>query len=72
MIAVAAEWSWIDWIKFLPGWLAFVATGGTWVWKWRVRKHSLAIGPDPNDLREVLVKAREQFHELGHDRRLKD
>lgn len=34
-------------VEFLPGWLAFVATVGTWVWKWRVRKHLVAYGPDP-------------------------
>ncbi|MFD3827119.1 hypothetical protein [Streptomyces sp. NPDC058625] len=65
MVTAASMWS--DWLKFVPGWLAFLATVATWVQNARARKHSLAIGPDHNELRQVLTTAREQFDELGKE-----
>ncbi|MGW9598848.1 hypothetical protein ACWHBW_15760 [Streptomyces albidoflavus] len=55
---------WADWPKFLPGWLAFAATAYGLIRMWLTRRHRLALGGDPEDLRAQLVAARRMFMEM--------
>ena len=50
-----------DWIKFTPGWLAFVISVGTLVHKWWRGRHARALGPDSDDLRALLADFRTWF-----------
>lgn len=50
-----------DWIKFTPGWLAFVISVGTLVHKWWRGRHARALGPDSDALRALLVDFRTWF-----------
>jgi hypothetical protein len=61
--ATEAHW-WDDWLKFTPGWLAFIATAGTWIYKWSTRRHKLALGPDDDEARKALIAARIRFEEI--------
>ncbi|MFF1603619.1 hypothetical protein ACFVYV_40295 [Streptomyces mirabilis] len=62
MVAAAADSStWVDLLKFVPGWLAFLRTAGTWIYKGRVRRRKVALGPDDDVLRQELTAARKQF-----------
>ncbi|GHE92927.1 hypothetical protein E5082_05430 [Streptomyces griseoluteus] len=58
--ATKSHW-WDDWLKFVPGWLAFVLTMGTLIHKWWTRRQRLAVGPDVDELRELLVSFRGWF-----------
>jgi hypothetical protein len=61
---------WADWPKFLPGWLAFAATAYGLFRMWLTRRHRLALGGDPEDLRAQLVAARRVFMDVrAHGRR---
>ncbi len=53
-----------DWIKFVPGWLAFVITVGTLIHKWWTRRHKVALGPDDDAVREALTTARSLFKDI--------
>ncbi|EFL35495.1 predicted protein [Streptomyces viridochromogenes DSM 40736] len=65
MIAAAADsFTWVDLLKFLPGWLAFVITVGTLIRKWWTRRHVLALGPDDDELRAQLVQLRSWLEEV--------
>jgi hypothetical protein len=61
-----------DWLKFLPGWLAFAWTLGLGSRKVWLRRHRLALGPDDTELREALRKARQTFREIEAEGRRKD
>ncbi|MFF7172723.1 hypothetical protein ACIP8U_21220 [Streptomyces pseudovenezuelae] len=50
-----------DWIKFTPGWLAFVISVGTLVHKWWRGRHVRALGPDSDALRTLLADFRTWF-----------
>ncbi|MCX4558106.1 hypothetical protein OHA02_18090 [Streptomyces phaeochromogenes] len=53
-----------DWLKFLPGWLAFAWTVGTGTRKVWLRRHHLALGPSADELREALEAARTHFEDI--------
>lgn len=64
--AVETHW-WDDWLKFTPGWLAFivtVVTGGRKIW---LRRHAVALGADDDKLREALESARTYFEDIVHE-----
>ncbi|MFJ8595506.1 hypothetical protein [Streptomyces sp. NPDC093598] len=63
MTLAASSW-WDDWPKFLPGWLAFLATVGTWAHKAWTRRHKVALGPDDEAVRLALTTARGLFREI--------
>jgi hypothetical protein len=54
----------VDWLKFLPGWLAFAVAAWTLTDKWRIRRHKVALGPDDAAVREALMTARSLFNEI--------
>ncbi|MGW2284936.1 hypothetical protein [Streptomyces phaeochromogenes] len=55
---------WDDWLKFVPGWLAFLGTLVS-AWRRRVhRKYKLALGPDGVGLRDALTMMRGLFLEV--------
>lgn len=53
-----------DWLKFLPGWLAFAWTLGTGARKVWLRQHHVALGPAADELREALEAARTRFDDI--------
>ncbi|MET9101356.1 hypothetical protein [Streptomyces antibioticus] len=59
--ATETHW-WDDWLKFTPGWLAFLWVIGNAAWKglW-VRRLHLAVGPDGDDLRDAILQLRVGF-----------
>lgn len=63
MTLAASSW-WDDWLKFTPGWLAFIATVGTWIYKGWTRRHTVALGADDDKLREALEAARTRFEDI--------
>lgn len=71
LIAAAAKavtephW-WDDWLKFTPGWLAFLWVIGNAAWKglW-VRRHHLALGPEDDALRDILKQLRDAFEVMA-------
>ncbi|MGW5136195.1 hypothetical protein [Streptomyces sp. NPDC004135] len=67
MTLTASSW-WHDWPKFLPGWLAFLATIGTVLYKAWTRRHVVALGPDDVAVREALTTARRLFEEIIDER----
>ncbi|WP_030609705.1 hypothetical protein [Streptomyces fulvoviolaceus] len=55
-----------DWLKFTPGWLAFLWAVGNGVWKgWWVRRHHLALGPEAEELRTQLTEFRALLEEVA-------
>ncbi|MFD5252575.1 hypothetical protein ACFWM5_06965 [Streptomyces bobili] len=61
-----------DWLKFLPGWLAFawtIGAGGRKVW---LRRHQLALGPEAEELRKHLTGFRVLLDEVTSGRHLSD
>jgi hypothetical protein len=67
MTLAASSW-WGDWPKFLPGWLAFMATLGTLLYKAWTRRYVVALGPDGMAVREALTTARSLFGEIIDER----
>ncbi|GAA4016116.1 hypothetical protein [Streptomyces plumbiresistens] len=63
-MTLAASSFWDDWPKFVPGWLAFVATVGTWIYKAWTRRHKVALGAADDELREALEAARIRFEDI--------
>ncbi|WP_405581469.1 hypothetical protein [Streptomyces sp. NBC_01092] len=63
-MTLAASSFWDDWPKFVPGWLAFVATVGTWIYKAWTRRHTVALGAADDELREALEAARTRFEDI--------
>ncbi|TGB03200.1 hypothetical protein [Streptomyces sp. MZ04] len=63
-MTLAATSFWDDWLKFTPGWLAFLATAGTWIYKAWVRRHHVALGADPVALRAAVEAARTHFEDI--------
>ncbi|MEV6759529.1 hypothetical protein AB0N16_02550 [Streptomyces sp. NPDC051105] len=55
---------WDDWLKFTPGWLAFVVTVGAGIRKVWTRFHRVALGADHDKLREQLASMRGLFEEI--------
>ncbi|MGW0878293.1 hypothetical protein [Streptomyces sp. NPDC002671] len=59
---------WDDWLKFTPGWLAFLWAFGNGTWqgirKWRDRRHKLALGPEAEELRSHLRQFRVLLEEV--------
>jgi hypothetical protein len=55
---------WDDWLKFTPGWLAFLVTLGTGVRKALNRRNRLALGPDDAKVRDALTTTRGLFEEI--------
>ncbi|GAA4671735.1 hypothetical protein GCM10023347_27130 [Streptomyces chumphonensis] len=60
----AADLSWADWLKFVPGWLAFVWTVGAGTRKVWLRRHQLALGPEAEALRRQLTEFRALLDEV--------
>lgn len=54
---------WDDWLKFVPGWLAFLVTSGTGLRKAWTRRFHLALGPEAESLRELLISVRTLLEE---------
>ncbi|WP_406448963.1 hypothetical protein OH768_00890 [Streptomyces sp. NBC_01622] len=63
-IASADPSWWADWLKFTPGWLAFVVTLITGIRKSLNRFHRKALGADDDKLREQLTSTRGLFEEI--------
>lgn len=61
--ATESHW-WDDWLKFTPGWLAFVWTVGLGARKVFVRQHHLALGPEAEELRTHLRETRALLEEV--------
>ncbi len=61
--AAESHW-WDDWLKFVPGWLAFVITIGTLIHKWWTRRHKVALGLAADDLRAQLIAVRSLLEEV--------
>lgn len=55
---------WQDWPKFVPGWLAFLATIYALGRAWINRRHHLSIGPDADAVREQLTECRRLFGDI--------
>ncbi|MFD7063512.1 hypothetical protein [Streptomyces sp. NPDC059906] len=55
---------WLNWIKFLPGWLAFIATSYTLMRTALNRRHHLSIGPEADAVRERLTECRRLFGDI--------
>ncbi|GAA3832429.1 hypothetical protein GCM10022403_076940 [Streptomyces coacervatus] len=55
---------WQDWPKFVPGWLAFLATTYSLARTGLTRFHRRALGPDDTVVREQLVLARAHFQDI--------
>ncbi|MCX4616056.1 MULTISPECIES: hypothetical protein [Streptomyces] len=54
-----------DWLKFTPGWLAFLVTMVTLIRKtWTVRQN-LALGPEASSLRTQLIQFRALLEEVS-------
>ncbi|TFE49006.1 hypothetical protein E3E14_16710 [Streptomyces sp. ICN441] len=66
-----APW-WQDWPKFVPGWLAFVATVYTLIRASLNRRHQLSIGPEADAVREQLTLARRLFGDIVAEGRRSD
>ncbi|MFD8261678.1 hypothetical protein ACFV19_22715 [Streptomyces griseoluteus] len=62
--SAAASSSWLDYLKFLPGWLAFAWAVLNGLWRWWVRRHRLAIGQEAEEVREALTRIRTLFGEI--------
>ncbi|MGW2169931.1 hypothetical protein ACWC1C_05290 [Streptomyces sp. NPDC001705] len=61
-----------DWLKFLPGWLAFAWTlsaGARKVW---LRRQHLALGPEAEELRTHLTETRSLLDEVTSGRHRSD
>ncbi|WLW55571.1 hypothetical protein [Streptomyces sp. YU58] len=63
MTLAASSW-WDDWLKFVPGWLAFLWAVGTALRKLWLRRHKTALGPDDEAVREALTTARTLFTDI--------
>lgn len=69
LLAVAAKaaaeshW-WDDWLKFTPGWLAFLWTLGMGARKLWLRRHKVALGAADDALREALIVTRKRFEDI--------
>jgi hypothetical protein len=63
-VSVSPSPWWQDWPKFVPGWLAFLATAYTLTRSWLTRRHRLALGPDEDSAREQLTLARTHFQDI--------
>ncbi|MFD3503733.1 hypothetical protein [Streptomyces sp. NPDC058678] len=63
MASTGDPW-WQDWLKFVPGWLAFLATIYALVRAGINRRHHLSIGPDADAVREQLTECRRLFGEV--------
>ncbi len=70
-LAASPDW-WVDWPKFLPGWLAFVWTLGIGIRKVVLRRHRLALGAADDELREALTTARGLFEDITAEGRHAD
>ncbi|MGW1063344.1 hypothetical protein ACWD4F_02305 [Streptomyces aureus] len=66
--ATEAHW-WDDWLKFTPGWLAFLWTVGLGGKKVYQRRHTVALGAADKELREALETARSRFEDIVHEGR---
>ncbi|MCC5031886.1 hypothetical protein DMH02_001035 [Streptomyces sp. WAC 00631] len=64
MVAAAAALWWADWLKFVPGWLAFAWTVGAGIRKVWLRRHQLALGPEAEELRKQLTEFRALLEEV--------
>ncbi|MEV6542302.1 hypothetical protein [Streptomyces sp. NPDC051665] len=69
MTLIAAPSSgWDDWLKWMPGWLAFAWALGNGIYLGirRVfdRRARLALGAAPDDVREALITARTRFEDI--------
>ncbi|MFI5880194.1 hypothetical protein [Streptomyces sp. NPDC051554] len=69
MTSIAASSSgWDDWLKWMPGWLAFAWAVGNGIFlgirKWRDHRNKLALGPADNELRQALAAARSRFEDV--------
>lgn len=62
-IAGGDPW-WQDWPKFVPGWLAFLATAYTLGRAWLNRRRQLSIGADADVVREQLTASRRFFGDI--------
>jgi len=64
----AASTAWDDWLKWMPGWLAFAWALGNGVYlgirKVLDRRNKRALGPAADELREALITARSLFEEI--------
>lgn len=63
-MAGASDPWWQDWLKFLPGWLAFIATSYTLVRAALNRRHQSSIGPEADAVRERLTTCRRLFGDV--------
>jgi hypothetical protein len=60
---MAAPSVWDDWPKFVPGWLAFLATLGAGTRKAWTRRHHVALGLEAESLRSQLISVRALLEE---------
>lgn len=69
--SAGAPW-WQDWPKFVPGWLAFLATSYTLIRAGLNRRHHLSIGPEADAVREQLTVCRRLFGDIVAEGRRTD
>ncbi|MFJ3772467.1 hypothetical protein ACIPX0_12305 [Streptomyces sp. NPDC090075] len=68
MMLLAASSGWDDWLKWLPGWLAFAWAVGNGIYlgvrKVLDHRNKLALGAADDELREALTTARARFEDI--------